>query len=81
MTFSGSSQKDDNDADQNTDNTRFTIHDEELVPATVRARGGKAWVAEEIDESGRTQKEASMKLEAKAKKIKRNRLAYSGISA
>jgi hypothetical protein len=69
----------DEEAEFHAENTRFTqaVADTAAVPAAVRAhRGNKAWAT-----GGPIAEEDSAVLAKKAQKIKRNRLAYSGISS
>lgn len=69
----------DEEAELNAENTRFTteIQDITAVPITVRAhKGAKTWAT-----GGVITEEDEGKLEIKAKKAKRSKLAYSGISA
>lgn len=58
-------------------------YDDSEVPATVRARGGKTWVSDLVEVeatviTGENDEEKAKQLESKAKKAKRNRLAYAG---
>jgi hypothetical protein len=69
----------DETAEERAENTRFAtgIADEAAVPMAVRAhKGTKSWA------TGAAMEEAdAAELERKAQKVRRNRLAYSGISA
>jgi hypothetical protein len=64
------------DEDLNQPNERFSAAvDDELLPAVVKAKGGRQWTKPE------DLAEAPEKLEARAKKVNRSKLVYSGISA
>ena len=59
-------------ADADRDNERFdAVADEEDLPAVVKAQGGGQWKVEKVD---------NVVLAKKAKKVKRNKLVYSGMS-
>ena len=70
----GAAFNEEKDADEN--NERFVDRlDDSKLSAVVRARGAKGWTTTDDLESD------PRKLEMKAKKAKRNKLVYSGISA
>ena len=74
--FYGLGEAYDQDEDLNQGNERFSAAvDEELLPAVVKAKGGRQWTKPEDLE------EAPEMLEARAKKVNRSKLVYSGISA
>jgi hypothetical protein len=67
-------KKFDIDEDEAIDNTRFKLKaDSAAIPAVIRARG-KEW------KMGSDLEEDDEKLEQKARKVKRNKLVYSGLS-
>eukprot|EP00596_Hydrurales_sp_CCMP1899_P005227 CAMPEP_0119050078 /NCGR_PEP_ID=MMETSP1177-20130426/68072_1 /TAXON_ID=2985 /ORGANISM="Ochromonas sp, Strain CCMP1899" /LENGTH=726 /DNA_ID=CAMNT_0007028065 /DNA_START=291 /DNA_END=2471 /DNA_ORIENTATION=- len=71
----GLGQKYDESAESNADNSRFDAATEEgELPDVIRARGAKQWLTEKETEMDQKA------LEEKAKKAKRNKLMYSGIS-
>ena len=70
----GAAFSEEKDAGEN--NERFADRlDGSKLSAVVRARGGKGWTtADDLDHD-------PAELERKARKVKRNKLVYSGISA
>lgn len=67
-------KKFDANEEERTDNTRFQLKaDMAAVPTVVRARGKEWKMGSDLDED-------SDKLEEKARKVKRNKLVYSGLS-
>jgi alpha-N-acetylglucosamine transferase len=71
----GLGQKYDESLESNADNSRFDATTEaEELPDVIRARGAKQWKTEKENEMDQKA------LEEKARKAKRNKLMYSGIS-
>lgn len=74
--FYGLGEAFDADADGQADNARFSASvDQTELSAVVRARGARGWTRPEDLETD------PAKLEAKAKKVNRSKLVYSGLSA